>query len=736
MTISLLFAALQLVQGRVTDASTAAPIAGASVHVVATARGTLTDSLGRFTVDAAPGARLRISAFGYATAGALVPATGDVAVALTPVARSLEGVVVRALRLGGVAPISEKDVDRPTLERSYFGQDMPHQLAAAPSMTMYADAGSYSGYSYMRLRGIDQTRINLTIDGIPLNESEDQGFYFQNIVDFGNSIESVQIQRGVGTSTNGTASYAGSVNFESVALAGARRGGEVQLTRGSYDTDRGSVEYHTGSLGNGFAAYGRVSGSETDGYRRHSGNRASSFFGSAGWFGARDIVKVTAFGGVARNHLAYIAAPLSEIDVDPRANPMQSSERDRFWQQVGNIAYTRVLAPSVTWTTTAYGQQAGGDFDVFFAPDITNFDLASTWVGALSDLAIRAGALSIDVGAHGNSYRRDHFAFLRPNLDDRLYSNRGRKREASGFVKGSYDLRLATLFADVQVRHASFHYTPDAAAEALGVRVGDIDWTFVNPKVGVMVRPRPALSLYASYGSNGREPTRADMFAGFDDVDTSNVALLTPLTRVRPERVRDLEIGARYSGSWLALEANVFDMRFRNEIAPIGPLSYIGLPLRKNVPSSLRQGVEVDASVQLTPSLAALVNATVARNRIREFTDDASGTTYRDVEPLLTPRLQTSHSLRWDGARAPLTVGGRYVARTFLTNTGNDAFVTPPWYAADASLTLRLGRQALLIQGNNLFDRRIFAGGYTDGTEASYYVMAGRNVFVTVKAGF
>ena len=193
--------------------------------------------------------------------------------------------------------------------------------------------------------------------------------------------------------------------------------------------------------------------------------------------------------------------------------------------------------------------------------------------GGFVTYVMNRGRMSLTAGAHGNVYRRDHFLFARPDLSTRLYSNRGDKDEVSSFVKLALEQGRVTWLADVQVRRASFAYTPDRNA---GIGRQTMDWTFVNPKLGMSMRLTPELSWYASYGSNGREPTRNDMFAGFDNLDTTNAAFVGPLDRVRAERVRDAEAGVTYRSAAAELSANLFDMRFRNEIAPIGALSYGG----------------------------------------------------------------------------------------------------------------------------------------------------------------
>ncbi|HEX2718948.1 MAG TPA: TonB-dependent receptor plug domain-containing protein, partial [Gemmatimonadaceae bacterium] len=273
-------------------------------------------------------------------------------------AQRLEAVQVTATRGGAAAPVAASIVTKAQIERRYGGEETPLLLARQPSLTAYSENGAASNYSYMRLRGMSQNRINISLDGVPLNEPEDQDLYFSNFPDFANSVESVRIQRGVGTSTHGSASYAGAVSFESIAIGAVKRGGELQVGRGSFNTTRGSAEYQTGLVG-GFAGYGRASAQQTDGYRENSGNRSRSFFASGGWFGARDVVKLTAIGGISANELAYLAVPASELRSDRRANPLGAGENDLFHQQMLSLAWTRTLSERTTVATTVYGFDAG-----------------------------------------------------------------------------------------------------------------------------------------------------------------------------------------------------------------------------------------------------------------------------------------------------------------------------------------------------------------------------------------
>jgi iron complex outermembrane receptor protein len=273
---------------------------------------------------------------------------------------SLETVVVRALRPTLAAPAAQTVLSRADITRTFAGQDAPLAILSAPSMTAYSDAGGYSGYSYVRLRGVDQTRLNITVDGVPLNDPEDQVLYFSNVPDFLNSVQSVQIQRGVGSSSFGTASYGGSLNFQTIPLATTPRGGEVALTGGSFNTMRASAQVASGISSSGWAGYARVSKQHTDGYREHSGNDSQSLFASGGWFGIRDAVKFTGFAGVSGTREAYLAASEDDLKANRRLNPLSEAEGDRFHQEMASLQYSHAFSDGVRLTATGYRNSAAG----------------------------------------------------------------------------------------------------------------------------------------------------------------------------------------------------------------------------------------------------------------------------------------------------------------------------------------------------------------------------------------
>lgn len=648
-------------------------------------------------------------------------------------AARLEGVMISAVR-DPLAPISQKTLSRDQIQQQYFGQDIPLVLqGSTPSLTSYAETGNYWGYSYIRLRGIDQSRINITLDGIPLNDPEDQVLYFADFPDLANSLQSVQVQRGVGTTSNGTAAYAGSINLETMSLAAAPRGGSLEVQDGSFGSRRASADYNSGVLDDHLAFYARVSALHTDGYRYHSGVVGKSIFVSGGYFGDRNILKFTATSGAMADTMAYLAVPVAELDTNRRINPLSPQERDNFGERLGALSYTRLIDSNSSFTATVYRLSATGGYDELLDSletlhlDFVSYGLTSAWT-------YHRNGLNLAVGANGDTYARDHYAFMHPDLQDPIYFNTSRKRDAAAFAKIGYVIGRTTLFGDLQARHAEFSYLPDAHADIPG---SSISWSFLNPKVGVTYQLTRPLSVYASYGKTSREPTRNDMFAGYDNLDTSNVAFVGSLNRVKPETVHDVEIGTNYRSRLLDVQANLYSMDFRNEIAPIGALDELGYELNKNVASSYRRGIEADVTYRGIHRWLLTGNATESVNRIRDYTDSSGAVpvTYHNVEPLLTPRFLSFARAQFAATSSiDLAVEGRYQSVSFLGNDSDRRYVLPDAFDMDASIGWRFsGQNELLIRGNNLTNSKKYGSGYASDGTSYYFVLPPANVFVTLK---
>ena len=735
-----------------------APVAGARVSAAAGLPEAFTDEQGRYVLRLPAGDHvLRVThpSFEPVTRAVHVgPALGSLEIRLEPLAyRFEENVVVRAVRAEPTAPMTTVNLPRTEIEQRNFGQEVPFLLKEQPSLTQYADAGSGTGYSYLTLRGIQQTRLNMTLDGVPLNEPEDSAVYFSNYADLAASIDSVQIQRGVGTSSVGAASYGGSINFASVDPA-AEPGIAAEAVGGSFGTRRAALTLNSGTIGPNLALYARAAYRDSDGYRDRSGAKQRGLFLGASRRDERSFLKVFGFVGQSRHQLAFYAVEKDVLERDRRFNPQAPDERDRFTQGLAHVQYTRYLSGSTSVAGQAYYQRAGGWYRIFGggeANPLYEYGLDWHYGGGTVSVQHVRGAARLTAGAHAYTYRSRHTRDV--VRGGREYLNHGDKENADAFAKLTWTLGAASVYGDLQARHVRFGYRGD-------LDIGSTSWTFFNPKAGVRVALGPSVEAYASVGRMTREPTRADLFAGQD-----NPTVVYDLRGVRPERVTDVEAGVSLRRERLSASANVYFMEFRNEIALTGELSEIGLPLRRNVPRSHRRGVEVEVEWRPIPQARLSSAASVSHDRIDEWTQfydvyDEDGAwggsvpkTVRRVRPLLTPPVVLNQRVEVNPAPGLLVAAsGRWVARSWLDNTNTGDLRTPAWFGLDLSATLSLSRwvragqpRLRLHVENALNNRDIYPSGYSylylvrDRSQAElsfgvpyFYPQATRSVFLGI----
>lgn len=648
--------------------------------------------------------------------------------------RQLEEVAINAVRAERQLPVTTSTLNKENLENNYTGQEMPVILSRTPSVTWYSDGGHYTGYSYLRLRGIDQTRINFTLNAVPLNEPEDQGAYFSNYPDFLNSIRSIQIQRGTGLSTNGTASFAGSVNMESPSLNDSAYT-ELNSSYGSYGSFRISPEFNTGLLKNNWSFYGRYSNAQTEGFRERSGNRGQSFFFSGGHIGKKSILKFTGFTGVSKSEMSYLAVADSTLKYNYRSNPLSEEEKDEFTQSLVMLSYIVPLSKNSILTSTAYYNYLQGGYSILFIPDLFKFSVQSNFYGGILNYQVQKNKIKINLGLHSNNYTRYHYASILPNESNLLYKNSGNKKEVAAYLKLSYTHKHLVLYADLQSRYIQFSYSPDKYS---AVGITPVHWQFLNPMAGASYTFAGKHLVYASIGKTSREPTRNDMFAGYDNIDSLNYTEIGALNKVKPESVTDIEAGFKFLYSKLQLDANVYYMQFKNEIAAIGQLSYIGLPLRKNVASSYRRGVEISMTARPLKKLTAITQAAFSNNRIATYTTDYDSTTYSNVHPLLTPQVIVDQTVNYSITKwMSMEANGRYMSESYLDNTSNENFIVPSSVILNASLQFNLLKHCSInLMVNNITNTRYYTSGYVQSAQPYYFAMATRNYFITLRLKF
>lgn len=617
--------------------------------------------------------------------------------------------IIGSIRADENTPVTLRNFDLPQIEKYSFGQELPTLLNNTQSVTIYSDAGNYFGYTYFRLRGIDQSRINFTLNGIPLNESEDQGVYFNNFVDFTNSIESMQIQRGVGTTTNGVASFGGSINFQSISLAKPKI--EFQSSLASYNTQRYSLEYCSG-IQNNYSIYMRYSDASSDGYRYNSSNNSNSFYFSGGLFYNKDILTFTSFYGHQQNQMAYLATSIDDIEIDPRTNYLSPDERDDFHYLFNSFQYIRQLNINTTMTASLFYIKLDGNYDYLYSPDMYNYRLNSDFYGTMLNVNYKYNNWRIDGGVDLTYYNRNHTAIIKP-IEENLYDNTGYKNDANAFVKVSCDVNETTFYGDLQFRNVRFTYFDD-------IKIDPIIWNFLNLKIGFLFKLNSDVIFYSSIGMTKREPNRLDMLQGYDDIDQYNYVDVGDLSKVKPEKVMDIEGGLKFNYDEVKFNINGFSMQFQNEIAAIGQLSQIyGLPLRKNVPMSSRNGVEIDLSWQVTDRFLIENNTTFMSANIDTYITDYDSITYNNITPLLTPNTISNTTFSYDLKYFNVGLIGKYVSQSYLDN--ENTVKLPQYFIWDFVLEINLWQQTLDFRVNNITNRQYYTGGYVGEPGVPYY---------------
>lgn len=741
---SVLFSfAQKIITGKVVDADNGEPIVDAQVKIADRNLGTVTNLEGQFSLEIPDNTQSLVVSYVGFKRKKLEP-TDNLIVRLER-GDDLEEVIIQGVRASYNDPVTQSVVQRKELESSYNGEQPIFLLEKlTPSIYAYSESGTkVANYGNLRLRGIGQERINMTLNGAPLNDMIDHGVFFSNFTDIGNNFESVQVQRGVGTSTNGAASYAGSINFESVNINEREAGGDVQLGVGSFGTYRANASVSTGMIKDKWSFHGSYSRLLSDGYRDNTFTDARSFFFSGGYFGEKDAVKITAFDSRSKNGLGYLPVAKSDLDVDPTTNYLDENDEDDFGQQLIQVQHTHSFSDQLKSSASFYYGGSGGDF--FYTYNDTdstkaqiNFPLYNDHYGLMANIFWNSSdrIWRISTGIHVYQFDRVNEESISPDLANPYYHETSQKNESSWFGKIEWEKDKLHVFGDLQVRSQKLEIRPDY--NFLGIaNQGNIekDWTFINPKVGARYDINDSFQVYGSFGRMGREPTRIDIIGGFTIYESSLNQALT--SSFEPEFVNDFEAGFRINKSNLALAANYFYMDFENEIAPIGELLAFGVQRRANIPSSYRAGVEVDFNYYPFNKLRVFGTATYMKSQIETFTTP-EGVTYEGSNPVLTPEWLSNIGLAYEPVgNLTFTLTGSYVGESFLELSNNPELILPEYFVADFRVNYEWKNLMIAFEVNNLSDEIYFTNGApVSATEAGYFVNAGRNYFLTTKFSF
>ena len=586
-------------------------------------------------------------------------------------------------------PITFKNLNKVDLALKNYGQEPSLILNTTPNIISYSENGSDWGYSYIRLRGIDQTRINVTLNGVPMNEPEDQGCYFSNYPDFFQSVEMLQIQRGTGMTKNGSASFVGSMNFESYKPAASKVGAYFGF--GADNAVKLSVNAEKNWKNGGI--YGSFSDISSEGYKDHSGNHSRSGFLIGNYQVGKNLFKFVGFAGEQMNELAWLGAPMDSINKNRKYNACTTRENDHFNQYHLQFHHTYFINKTSKLNYTIYYNYLNGwytyDGAHFGSPDLYGYHLYANFLGANLNYTIKLGNLDLYTGINGSKYSRKHNGTTN---DVPTYTNTGYKDDLSGFLKGIYNLGNFNIYGDLQYRYSTFVYNGD-------VYLKHFDYNFFNFSGGVEYKIKNNI-LYYSIGKTHREPIRNDIFGGNDNLLSDSVgnAIYYDL---KPETVLDQELGYRYIKGNMNLNVNLFYMMFNNELVLTGEYGATGLALHENVDKSYRSGIEADFKYRWKFGLTFTQNLSYNHSEITLST--------KKTHPVLTPEWLSNTELVYNYKWFIVGLSGRYQSWSYIDI--NNEYTIPSYYTLNTNIGVKWNWGEWDLYLNNITNQKYFANG-------------------------
>jgi iron complex outermembrane receptor protein len=785
------------ISGVITDEKDS-PLPGANLVLEETGRGTITSADGTFRILKVPPGTytLKVSYVGYETRSDQVTVSDDTDLGRIGLKRRPvmgEEAIVMATRAGERTPVAYTDVSQQEIRSRNFGQDIPFLLATTPSLVTSSDAGHGIGYTSMRIRGTDANRINVTINGIPLNDAESHSVFWVDLPDIATSADNIQIQRGVGTSTNGAAAFGASINFQTRELT-EQPYAVYEGNLGSFRTLRNAISAGTGLVRDHFAADIRLSGLYSDGYIDRAWTDLRSYYISAGYHDARTLVKFITFSGLEELYQAWNGVPSGLLEThrtynglgaytDADGNPAYyDNQIDHYRQDHYQLHFSRMLVDRLHMNAALHYTKGAGYYEeyredqslsdylmdevVIGGDTITRTDLIrrkwldNDFYGFVGGLRYRQEGFSTILGGGWNRYLGDHFGTViwarfpgESGIRHRWYDNTGVKSDWNTYFKADLQAGdMVSFFADLQVRGIA--YRIDGIDDDLRNITQDHHYLFFNPKAGINVQPDHAHRVYLFVARANREPNRSN----FVDADPSG----PPPVK---ESLLDYEAGYVFRGRDLRFDVNLYFMDYTNQLVLTGEINDVGSAIMTNVKDSYRAGIELSGSYRFGPWLRWNANMTLSRNRILDYEGyvdnwdywaDPDHEPYQVKEELGTTDLSFSpgivlHSqLEFQPLKElHIHLISRYVGRQYIDNTSSEARVLDPYFVNDLRLSHTFYPQfleeiSLQLMVANLFNVAYETNAwvyryYLNGTEDrmdGFYPQAGTHLIAGIRVRF
>jgi len=766
------------IKGKVTDAETGQALQGANVLLVNSTQGMPTNEQGEFSLtDLVAGEyKLVIRMIGYANDERSIDLKGDVDlnISLNRKTTSLSDVIVTGTRATEKTPTTFATITGEEIKKQNLGQDLPFLLNWTPSVVTTSDAGAGIGYTGIRIRGSDATRINVTINGIPINDSESQGVFWVNTPDIASSAADIQVQRGVGTSTNGAGAFGGSINILTNGLSQEARA-EVNTSVGSFNTQKYNAIFSTGLLKDRWAFEGRLSQITSDGFVDRASSDLQSYYLSGGYFGKKTSVKFITFGGDEVTYQSWYGTPEARLRNDAagieavianngftasQADNLRNSGRsynfyeydnqvDDYGQDHYQLHMAHKFNTNLNLTVAGHYTKGGGFFEEFRNDDdladygiadvvlggttISSSDLIrrrwldNDFYGVVYDLNYSTDKIDATFGGGVNKYIGDHFGEViwarfsgDSDIRDRYYESRSEKVDFNSYLKMNYQANeKLNIFGDLQYRTVDY--------KGIGVdndlRQIDFDknFNFFNPKVGASYQLNNNANLYASFAIGNKEPNRSDIIDAAPGVDPQH------------ETLNNLEIGYKRQSSTGSFEFNYYLMDYKNQLVLTGEVNDVGAGIRTNVADSYRMGIELSGVMKLTKGLFWSVNVALSQNRINAFDEiifdygaafdefNEVRTTFTDTDISFSPSVVAGSQLSFiPTSGIEIALLSKYVGEQFLDNTSSDSRKIDAFFVNDLRInyafeTKTIKEVSINLLVNNILNLEYESNGYTFG---------------------
>ena len=701
----------------------------------------------------------------------------------------LNEINVNALRAGEKTPVTFTNISKSQIEKGNLGQDLPYIISLTPSVVTTSDAGAGVGYTSFRIRGSDATRINVTINGIPLNDSESQGVWWVNMPDFSSSIENIQIQRGVGTSTNGAGAFGASVNLQTDGLKK-----DAYLTSnntvGSFSTLKNNIAFGTGILNNKFTFDGRLSKISSDGYIDRATSNLKSLYLQGTYFGSNSVLKGIVISGHERTYQAWNGVPLNYLDVNRTFNFYNyENEVDNYSQTHYQLHYSKQMSETTNYNIAThytngegyYEQEKLGEYLADYGLDmifLNNDTITKTnlirrkWLnndfgGLIYSLNHKMGNIDLVLGGASNRYSGQHYGNViwseyasNADFNHQYYWNKAEKLDHNFYAKANYKYSDATnLYADLQRRIVDYIFA--GYDEEGNPSEQEIVLEFFNPKFGLFHMLNDNQAIYASFAVANKEPNRNDYVES------------TPNSRPKYETLYDTEIGYKQNGDKLMFGVNLYHMIYKNQLALTGEINDVGASTRTNIDESFRRGIEIEATYKLSDKISWVGNMTLSENKIVGHTAyidnwDNGGQNkldYENTDLAFSPNLIWASNINYKlGSNTSIDLISKYVGEQFIDNTSSKGRILDDYLVNNLRVSYKWNNKIfkiskLTLQVNNVLNNEYVSNAWvyrfiSDGWDprgndpyvnldsehgynmAGYFPQATRNYLLGITLGF